>query len=121
MCGDNLNVKMHVLELKFIKEEFGHEDVVMISRLTMLYFGKRYQCFVVVEESECDYRAKFCINACSYNGARKFTDNNMAYIGLRDVIFSMIGETITFLYDSTVLFTNQNNNIGNYVTIDDLK
>ena len=121
MYGNNLNVKIHVLELKFIKEEFSPKGVAMLSQLAMKYFGQWYQCFGVVEERESDYSARFCINACSYNGAGKFVDNNMAYIGLRDMIISMIDKKVTFLYDSTVLFSNQNNNIGNYVAIDDFK
>lgn len=103
-----------------LSKGFSPKNTFVVNSLEKAY-SVWYQCFVVIEESECDYRAKLCINACSYNGAGKFTDNNMAYIGLRDVIFSMTGEKITFLYDSTVLFTNQNNNISNYVAIDDLK
>lgn len=119
MCGADLNVKLHVLEIGFNKADLDRDKVLLISKLTLRYFGHNYQCFVVVEEGNSEYRAKYCINACSYNGAGKFVDNNNTYIMLKGIICSMVETEMKFFYDSTVLFNNRDNNIGNYVTVNE--
>jgi hypothetical protein len=119
--ADNLNVKIHVLELIFTKDQFELERVINVVRRVLYYFYSAYQCFVIVEEREDGYHAMFGINACSYNGAGKFVDNNYAYIGLREVLKELIGEEVSFFYDPTVLFTDQINKVGNYISVTDTK
>ncbi len=119
MCGANLNVRIHVMELCFEKSIISLEDMIRTVQTTLLYFGKYYQCFVVVEETENGYSSKFGINACSYNGIGKFVDNNAAYIWIKDMIFSMTDIETTFSYGKTVLFYNQNNNKCNYASVAD--
>ena len=116
----NLNVKIHALELVFTKDQFDREKLYHMVQNTLLYFGSSYQCFVVVEEYETEYRAVFGINACSYNGACKFTDNNLAYIKLKDMLVSFAGGKVTFIYDQTVLFTDQLNKGNNYISVSDV-
>lgn len=118
--ADNLNVKIHALELVFTKDQFDSEEMYHIVQSTLFYFGTSYQCFTVVEEYETEYRAVFGINACSYNRACKFTDNNHAYIKLRDMLVSLAGEKVTFIYDQTVLFTDQLNKGNNYLSVNNV-
>lgn len=113
----NLNVKIHALELVFTKDQFDRKNMYHMVQSTLFYFGASYQSFVVVEEYETEYRAVFGINACSYNGACKFTDNNHAYIKLKDMLMSLAGGKVTFIYDQTVLFTDQINKENNYVSV----
>ena len=96
-------------------------SIAIIVSIVLYYFYSAYQCFVVVEEREDGYHAMFGINACSYNGAGKFVDNNSAYIGLREVLKDLIGEKVSFNYDPTVLFTDQINKVGNYISVTDTK
>lgn len=119
-CADNLNVKVHALELVFTKDQFQWEKVSHVVQSTLYYFGAAYQCFVVVEEMENEYKAMFAINACSYNGGGKFVDNNMAYLRLRDLITSLVGEKLTFIYDQTVLFEDQLNKKNNYLSVNNI-
>ena len=118
--ADRLNVKIHTIELFFSKEKFQIDKVVFVVQNTLNYFGMNYQCFVVVEECVDGYHAVFGINACSYNGARKVVDNNKAYINLGKMILMLTGEEVRFVYDQTVLFTDQSNKVNNYVSVSDV-
>ena len=117
ICAENLNVKIHTLSLTFTKDQFHLEQVCRVAQSILLYLGMEYQCFLVVEEGETEYCVWFAINACSYNGASKFADNNQTYIKLREMLGTLIREKVMFIYDKTVLFEDQFDKRDNYVTL----
>lgn len=77
--------------------------------------GKEFSCIGAVYFHDGTYWIRILVNGISIDGHRAFYDNNKCWINLKKTLQEEFGNIFTLDLSADCLFTNEENNRGNYI------